>query len=289
VSPELAGQLKDTELRGLRAEDLRLPYESIYIQVPKEAGLKIWNEDTHWHDTIGIYITEERSMSESDEYRRRGSNAETGNLRGWRILVIGQDKAEKYEAGDDALSFFRILLKDGTKLEDILKTTSKDMQWDMDHNPDSTWDEKMNEDWEQQFRWAMNVVLYATWEEPGEHWIANKEARKLWERIKKVPSNSKKRKSLDRKFQTIDKQRRIQLGTKIVVDRKRGANTDDAEKSGTQKKASGGLRVKTRVSGHWKRQVHGPRRSRRRLQWIEPHWRNLDGLTPARSPSHELR
>lgn len=287
VCPDLAVQLKHTELRGLTADDLRLPFESIYIMAPQDAGLKVWNTDTGWHPVIGVYITEEHGMVDTDAYRRGGG---VGHLRGWRMMIVGHDKAATItDTGDDALGFFRIVLEDGASLPDILAKATKEMQWDMENNPDCTWDEHMSWDWEQQFRWAMNVVLYATWEEPGEHWIANKEARQLWERMGKLPSNSKKRKSCQRKFQTIDKQRRIQLGTKIVIDRKRRAIADPKEKSGTIPDNDAGLRVKTRVSGHWRRQPHGPRRSKRRLQWIEPHWRNLEGLTPARSPTRELR
>lgn len=287
VSPSLALQLKHTELRGLRAEDLRLPYESIYIEVPKEAGLKIWNEDTGWHEAIGVYITEEHKMSDNDAYRRGGI---PGDLRGWRMMLIGKDKAkEPREIGDDALSFFRILLKDGTKLNDIIATAKREMVWDMEHNPHSTWDERMSWDWEQQFRWAMNVVLYATWEEPGEHWIANKEARQLWARIQKMPAHSRKRKGLNNKFQTLPQMRRIKLGGSIVI-RRGNTDSEGAQKDGTQsRQLPGNLRVKTRVAGHWKRVVHGKGRALRRLQWIEPHWRNLEGLTPVREPTHELR
>ena len=287
VSPSLAVQLKHTELRGLRAEDLRLPYESIYIDIPPEAALKVWNEESGWHRAIGVYITEEKSMGETDAYRAKGK---PGTLRGWRVLLIGQDKAENpREIGDDALSFFRIVLKDGTKLNDIIATAKREMLWDMEHNPHSTWDERMSWDWEQQFRWAMNVVLYATWHEPGEHWIANKEARQLWERIGKLPAKSKKRKALSGKLQTLQQQRRIKLGASIVI--QRGKSGSDGENSGARESVEPAynLRIKTRVSGHWKRVVHGKGRALRRLQWIEPHWRNLDGLTPVQEPSHELR
>ena len=287
LSPDLAVQMKHTELRNVLADDLRLPFESIYIMVPPEAQLKIWNSETGWHKAIGIYITEERHMAEMDEYLKGGKS---GTLRGWRMMIVGQDKAECTQAtGDDTLSFFRILFKEGTKLTDILETARREIQWDMENNPFCTWDERMNWDWEQQFRWAMNVVLYATWEEPGEHWIANKEARKLWDRIGKLPPNSKKRKNLQRKFQTIDKQKRIQLGAKIVINRRKGTSEDSEGKSGKTETDETVLRVKTRISGHWKRVVHGKGRTERRIQWIEPHWRNLDGLTPARSPRHELR
>jgi hypothetical protein len=285
VSPGLAEQLRYTEIRGIRAEDIRLPYENVYIQVPPEAGLKIWNNNTAWHRVVGAYITEERSMSADDEYTIMRP---AGNIRGWRVLLVGEDKStDPDNPGDDALTFYRVLYRDGTTLPDVIKQAHKEMH-QANEMAESCWNNMMGIDWENQFRWCMNVVLYATWQEPGEHWMANKEARQLWSRIQKTNS-PKKRKALSKRFQTISKQRRIRLGHNIVVDRRKTAS--DAEKSGTGKPGTtqNVFRIKTRVSGHWKHVPHGPKRSLRRYQWIEPHWRNKDGLEPVQEPKHELR
>jgi len=285
VSPGLAEQLRYTEIRGVRAEDLRLPYESIYIQVPKESGLKVWNVETKWHRVIGAYITEERCMNEEDAYEAQGV---VGNLRGWRILMVGEDKSpDPAEPGDDALAFYRVLLKDGTKLTDIVQKAREEM----DNNTravESTWDPRMSEDWEPQFQWCMNVILYATWQEPGEHWMANKEARQLWNRIQKTASK-KKRKDLNKKFQSLDPQRRIKLGKSIIIDRKRKGGGDLPDKFQTLPREAPLMRIKTRVSGFWKNVPYGPKHSLRRYQWIEPHWRNKDGIERVQAPKHEVR
>lgn len=285
VSPGLAEQLRYTEVRGITAEDLRLPYESIYIQIPPASGLKIWNNVTGWHTAVGAYITEENSMTEDDIYHKTG---EVGAYRGWRILLVGEDLAADDNLGDDALSFFRILLKDGTKLTDILKLCREEME-ESTQSMESTWTEQMSLDWENQFRWCMNVVLYATWQEPGEHWISNKEARQLWGRIQKSPPKSSKRKALSKRYQQLDPQRRILLGKSIIIDRTRP--TPDKEKSGNRisGKSRNLMRIKTRVSGHWKHVLYGEKRSQRRYQWIEPYWRNKDCEEKDQQTKHELR
>lgn len=284
VTPGLAEQLRYTEVRGVRAEDLRLPYESIYIQIPKEAGLEIWNSQTHWHRVVGAYITQEHNMNEADSYDRGGL---VGDIRGWRVLMVGEDKATDPDVpGDDALAFFRILLKEGTTLTDIIAQARSEM--DANANAEeSTWDHRMSEDWEQQFRWCMNVVLYVTWQEPGEHWISNKEARQLWDRIQKCTSK-KKRKALNQKFQTLNPQRRIRLGASIIVDRRKSGK-EPTESGIFQNNDRKLLRIKTRVSGHWRPVPYGPKRSLRRYQWIEPYWRNKDGLERTQEPKHEVR
>ena len=44
VSERLGQQLKDTELRGLSAQDIRLPYKNIYICVPPSMGFEVVTE-----------------------------------------------------------------------------------------------------------------------------------------------------------------------------------------------------------------------------------------------------
>jgi hypothetical protein len=282
VSPGLAEKLRYTEIRGIRTDDLRLPYEAIYIQIPPEAKLKVWNSDTGWHRAVGAYLVEEHRMTEDDVYH---VGREAGSLRGWRMLLVGHDRAEM-GPGDDALAFFRVLLKEGESLEWVIQKARDEMTRAANHDPFSTWDDKMALDWEQQFRWCMNVVLYATWQEPGTHWIANKEARQLWERIQKCPKGKKKA-ALSRRFQGLDPQRRIKLGATIVIDRKKSGI--GGEESGNSRHDSRKLTcIKTRVSGHWRNVAHGPKHSLRRYQWIEPFWRNKDGVE-LEGPQHELR
>jgi hypothetical protein len=286
VSAGLAEQLAHTELRGLDTDDLRLPYESIYVMVPKSAGLQVYNNETGWHSVIGVYVTEDPDINIDHP------DGKSGACRGWRILVCGEPKETEIPdsemmGGNDALSFWKTALPQGMKLDKALDWMQKVMEQDLKEHPAARFTE-METAWRAIFTWLMNVVLYVTWTEPGDHWVANKEARQLWDRLKKLPRNSSKRKNLNRRFQTLNPQRRIVVGKHIVVDRSRNSN-GDLQKSGANKHDSGNaLMVRTRVAGHWKRQVCGKGRSDRKFIHVEPYWRGPDGAVIA-TTRHEVR
>lgn len=285
VTAELGNMLLHTELRGIQAEDMRLPYEAVYIQVPPGVNVQVWNKETGWHKAVGAYVVEENHMSEDD---KRPADADSPRYRGWRLMLVGEPKKHRDLEADDALSFFRVLLKDGTKLDEVIKRSYLDIQREVG-NPHSTWTDKMTTDWEDQFRWVMNVILYATWEEPGEHWEANSELRKLWDRAKKLPKGSNKRQRLKERAKTLPSQPRIRLGQKLVVRRHRGENTGDSGSLEKSDQRSRLLHIKTRVPGHWKNVAHGPKHSLRRQQWIQPYWKFRDGWVQSDAPCHELR
>lgn len=283
VTPELGNLLLQTELRGIKAEDMRLPYEAVYIQVPPGVDVKVWNKETGWHKAVGAYVVEENHMTEGDD---RLDDAP--RFRGWRLMLVGEPKKHRDLEADDALSFFRVLLKDGTNLEDVIKRSYLDIKRETS-NPHSTWTEQMSTDWEDQFKWVMNVILYATWEEPGEHWEGNSELRKLWDRANKLPKGSSKRSKLKERAKGLPSQPRIRLGHKLVIRRYSGERKGDSESLEKSEQGSRILHIKTRVPGHWRAVAHGPKHSLRRQQWIQPYWRHRDADEGEQSPRHELR
>lgn len=270
VTPALAEKLDNTELRGLNTDDLKLPFESIYLATPAASGLRVWNRETGWHRCIGIYVTEDKHTPLYDVKVRSGimaAGVQKDVVRSWRLLVCGEPKADdpRYvgiEGGNDALSFFHVFMPDGATLDEAIDLTSAEMKRD-EEELKITWDQE--KEWRRLFRWAMNAILYATWTEPGEHWIANKEARQLWERIQKLPKGSTKKGDLQRRLAGLDQRRRIVLGRNVRP-------TEAAPDIGTR----GPIVVRTRVSGHWRNQPHGPGRELRKLIWIEPFWRGPD-------------
>lgn len=248
VSPGLAEQLRHTELRGLTAADLKLPYQSVYLMVPPEADLVIWNDSSAWHKVIGIYIAEE-----------------TTGTRGWRILVCGEPKPVQVLDGltddNDALVFWMVQLPEGASLEEVISLTQKESLEDVEDLRKKGRDmfSPMIEKWQGIFQWAMNVILYASMEgAESEDIVANKEARQIIERLKKLHSG-KKRENLKEKLRGMHQNRRTVLGRSVT-----------AQRGGWH------LTVRVRVRGHWRNQPHGPGRSLRRLQWIEPFWRGPD-------------
>ncbi len=288
VSPALAEKLAHTELRGLGTEDLRLPYESVYIITPPNAGLRVYNYETGWHQCVGMYVTEDRHVT-FDEAEHvnpvigvlEKDNNEVDTARGWRFLVCGEALKPRVEdletiGSNDALSFFHVFLPEGKSVEKAIADTTARTNRDLARMPIGSF-ERMQFEWERLFTWAMNAMLYATWTEPGEHWIANREARQLWERMKKLPSNSRKRGNLSKRFQKLEPRRRIILG--------RGVS---ASSSGSSEGTGSKVTVRTRVTGHWRNQAYGPGWQERKIIWIEPFWRGPeDGIV---GPStHEMR
>lgn len=269
VSPGLGEKLRYTELRGLSTDDLRLPYEAIYIQVPARAKLRVHNAQTGWHELMGIYLAED-SLIPADAARGMGGG------RGWRVLLCGRSKNERF--GDDALSHFWVPLDPGRKLDEQLNLLADRMVTD----PSGSSFGEMRACWRDIFDWLMNVVLYATWTEPGVHVMTNKEAKQLWERLQKLPRKSAKRETLKKRFRELDPQQRIVLGRNVYV--LRGG---DREGAGPGEEGRP-LWVRTRVSGHWRNQAHGTGRKLRKLLWIEPFFRGPEDA-PVSSPKHVLR
>ena len=283
VHPDLAARLAQTELRGLGADDLRLPYEAVYLIVPPTANLKVWNRDTEWHRVDGIYIIEDRHSRKMGE----GEEPIGPEFRSWRMMVCGEPKGTmgigNVEVPDDAISYFNIPLFPGRSLDSCIEEAASELEA-AHRRRSGLWDIETADTWREQFRWAMNVMLYCTWEEPGEHWEANREARQLWERIKRLPGNSRKRGSLQAKLQGMERQPRLRIGYSTVV--RRGQSEPEA----TERSAVfSGSNVKTRVAGHWKRQACGPGLVDRKLIWIQPYWRNQDGEERGQEPVHAVR
>ena len=265
VAKGLALQLKDTELRGLVSEDLRLPYPSVFIAAPSGLGLELWGAPgSPPRPFEGVFITEDSSGLPSDlPYRmqsedgRTGYLAPTGGHRAWRMLLIGSNIREPQAVGGVTFSMVVELFPDRT-LDDDIKLTL-----DFHEMP-----EGMAGRWESIFRWALNVMIYATWPDAErEHVMMNAAARSLWNRIQKLPKNSQKRERLKIELRSIDPQRRVLLGSHVIyVDR---AAAQESGHGGSGKK----LELRVRVSGHWRRQPCGPKSSLRKLMWIQPFWR----------------
>ncbi len=261
VSDDLADKLAHTEVRGVLADDLRLPYENVYLMVPEAAGLKLFSPFVGWIPVTGIYVTEDPTVGQGWDGR------------GWRLLVHGATD----EVLDLPMVYFRIPLIDGRKLTEMIEMTNEDQRSTMDKDFAEGW-ETFGREWEKVFRWVMNAMLYATWEEAGEHWESNANARKLWDRIEKLPKKSKKRARLRQRLRETTSHRRIRLGYKTIDRSKPKPMSEEPSGPGlVEGMEDGKRRLRIRVAGHWRKQAHGPKHSLRRYQWIEPHWRNKDG------------
>jgi hypothetical protein len=259
VSPGLALNLSLTELRGLTTDLLHLPFEAVYIEVPEEADLFIHNVETDWHRCVGIYCVEDPADQDGD--------------RAWRIMAVGESKGYGQQANhegmllaNDALVHFRIKLPPGQKLDDVI--TSAIAQVKRDVATVSPNFHGMVDEWPQVFRWLMNVIIYATWPdvEPVAVW-ANDEARKLWQKVQRGPSNARHVRKARKKLSTLDPQKRTVLGHTIVLDRKLPRRSGPGTGRGDE------LAVRQRVAGHLKKVWYGEGKREWRIQRIDPYWR----------------
>lgn len=251
VSPALAEKLLHTELRGLTADDLKLPYPAVYIAVPKNTGLQIWNEESGWHRVIGLYLSEDTNHR---------------SQRCWRFLICGEPKPREVVPGvvdsNDALVYFYVALPAGLPLSETIalahEEANRDTEAQVKHHYPSGF-EKMLDKWEGIFRWAMNVVLYTSWEgAEKEEVTANETAKRILEEMSKLPKDSKKRHRLSDRLSQMHQLRRIFLGRSMTTH------------------AGWELTVRVLVTGHWRNQPYGAGSLLRKLIWIEPYWKGKE-------------
>lgn len=271
-SPGLASRLAVTELRGIGCEDIKLPYPAIYIDVPVEAGLTMQRSGRGREPVIGMYITHADATGNPGVY-----SLDSFGGKGLDFLVVGEGGGD----ADDTLCRFGIPLPEDRKIDDVLvemgayfkKRTAESYEIGFG---------TMVEAWINIFRWALNVIVYATWPDAErEDVIGNPEARKLWERRGRTNKTSK-RKKINEQLKRLELRGRKILGRSVtVLDRQApppGAGTGNGKP----------LQIRTLVSGHWRRYHVGKNRERMEWRWIEPFWRGPKDAD-TNNPIHELR
>lgn len=255
VSPGLGERLSHTEVRGVDASMLKLPYPSFFVNVPKAAGLEVWNQDSGWHPVEGMYVTEDPDVE---------------GARAWRLLIVGTPKGNN--EFNDALWHMAVILPAEGDLEDIVQATRHRFDSAVQKHPHLA---NFKDRWLEIFRWLLNTVLYATMPDMrAENVVGNKEAKQLLDRINKLPKNSEKREALKQRLRGMELQRRTILGSNIKYDKH-------------EPREGQPLMVRTWVQGFWRHQPYGPKGSLRRLQWIQPYWRGP--LGDETNPTHVLK
>lgn len=264
ISPGLRWRLENTELRNYPADELRLPHNVVYIELPPTYHLV--NDITGDHVSEGAYIVADHLA----EPRR------------WRVILIGRDNENSRYEGDDALYHWNIRLREGKTVEECLQESQDITDATMGNN-DLAHYEQMKPTLDKLFPYLMNVILYATMSEADLMIVqSDPEYSKLFNRAMKLDKKSKKRRSLLARAKQLDSQPRILLGGSIVVDRSKDGTGGDSEGS------KGKVTVRTLVSGHWRNQPVGEGRKERKRIWIEPHWRGPE-YAPITSRTHVLK
>lgn len=242
----LAQKLYHTEVRGLSTDDLRLPYQSIYIVMPpptERMNLKLSNELTGAHDLGGVYVAETTH----------------NNVRVWKMLFWGPPNEKSKSEYDDALFHFTVKLPEGMDLADALDLNEKETA----NNAATSHSARFYQEfWRPLFKLVMNVVVYLTWPDADVRQVENSQYTKLHEKLKKHPKGSNKYERARQELREVPQQRRILLGASV-----RHLPAEGPSDPGSP------LTVRTLVTGHWQRFAYGPGRTERRWGWREPFWR----------------
>lgn len=268
VSPGLASRASKTELRGITTDLLlspsTMPYPAVYLMVPPEAELFVENVDSGTHPVEGIYISKD---------------AGTDGTPGWRLMVVGTPKKNIY---DDALFHFIMPLPQGVSLDEAI---DKEMLRARTQSPGYFNDAEMKclDLMPALFRWAMNIVIYATSADARRQDVWNHpDAEGLQDRARKHPKGSHKGDRARDQLKAANLRKRVYLGAGIAV---LGTGTDTVP--GQSAHAKPGLIVRTLVQGHWRNQAHGPAHALRKLIWISPFWRGPEDGEVS-NPVHKL-
>jgi len=263
VSPGLSDLLASTELRGLRAEDIRLPFHSIIIDAPEHPKFQIWNNHTGWHPFESVMLLEdkwqlnEELLDENDRFVKEPEMISKLLIPGRSIHCFFSGKSkDPNDPLDDATIFTTLNMDEEKMMEDVIWRAA-----DIHRG-------RLGDYWEELLNWILNVLVYATWPEAErDHVYIDPQFKKLWDRAEKLPKKSKKRKKLLKRRSQLNPSKIFLLGKSVVLDRHRYSQSESTVKTGQKHE------VRVKVSGHWRNQAHGPKRSERKLIWIQPFWR----------------
>lgn len=241
VAPCLAERLRYTELRGIRSMDVKLPFRSIYIDVPATADLSVYNEETGQHWLRGLYVSEE----------------EPSDIRILRILAVGNWSRLPGGIYDDALAHVTLRLT----TPDQLVHNSLEESLYSPNNPRKDLLDRTGPQWSETLEWLLNLLIYATSSQARLDTVDTTAER---ERLRRLIRVLPKRKCAAAEQQLATLQRgKVVLGADVRP-------FSDEIRTGLK----GGRKLLARFlrMGHWRQQACGPGRTQRRQIWIEPHW-----------------
>ena len=273
VSDGLATLLALTELRGLKVDDLKLPFQSIFIEIPACLGFRIFNREMGWQPAEGVFIHEDRF----DDSTTKG---EINLGRSWRILAVSRSYQTEFGT-DSAQAFFSLPLVEGDTVDDAVERLRTRTAQQGITDPDG---DEVNA-WVGIWRWIMNVIVYATTPDAeADHVRGNEDAEAIWRRVSKLPKVSAKRDRLKDRLKGMDSKWRTVLGKSVVLTPALREMREHQQSTGTGK----ALRVRTLVSGHWMRFAVGEGRKERTWKFRQPFWRGPDGAPTAPTTDHVL-
>lgn len=274
VGEGLAVYLALTELRGLKSEDVRLPFKSIRIEVPDVLGFQIYDHKSKSMKPL------EAVLLQDDEYLYTPTQTTTAEGRSLRVLL--QSKPF-FDDGSDtsaaAQSFIALPLLEGKLLDESI-------DYVFNRSTENGVDAEEVENWLRIWRWTLNVLMYATNPDAEADVVrGNPDAEAIWRRIQKLPKVSEKRERLKAQLRKMNQRLRTVFGKSVVL------TPAMREMYDHQRRGENGnpLRVRTLVAGHHQRYAVGKGRTERVWKWIAPYWRGPEDAPVAKSTDHKLQ
>ena len=268
LNPELADALlpSRTELRGLQGSDLRLPYPTVHLVFPPGL-MRVKNRHGEMGVLNGATIVEDpccfsggRSVFWEEDARRRPWGSviadvrlrKAGGVRSWIIIMEGSTNSR---------SLFGVMLPDEASIEEILEGIGGPVRND---------DEEQETPGSDVFRFIMNAMVYATNVDGAARLGIPLATEALQRQLRNAGRD--RRKKIQRQIDNASFGPRVILGL-LETDRTVPDVGGDAEETGPVHT----LTVRTLVTGHWRRQVCGPRNTERKLIFVRPFWRGPEG------------
>lgn len=262
VSLGLAERLAFTELRGIAAKDIRLPFPAILIEIPASMA-------------FGIEALEIQKVILIQEEAPGGIAAQSGITRVWNLTMIPAQLEGMLQAEDRIILGRLFFWEEDKWTESVDKSINSVYSLSSAVKPEeqammfaSLGDSKIQRSL---FNLVANLVLYSTNHNAREV-PTNKEYIELGERIQKTPASAKKERLKERR-RSLAPNYKIVLGTGV---RRIPEEAREGNKIG----------VRTLVSGFWRNQVYGPAKKDgewipaaerlHQMKWVEPFWRGLE-------------
>ena len=241
VSEGVAGLLRHTNVDNVPSEWVRLPFPSLYLQLPDSPTLftvagKDRNGQDFQYPGIGVYCVE----------------SELNGVRSLHLHMVG---IHPNDAADDQTMNVELKLVEGLNMEQVFGATT------MTGHYLEPWAEitKVREDLWHGVRLAINLLLY----------IADPSSE-LSEPIKgsatlKLEQHPKKAEEWRKRM------RRIAAKEPIIIDV--GKSVKPVPELSQELGSPYELSVRFVVRGHWRQQPCGPGGKERKLTWIAPYWK----------------
>lgn len=242
VSPGIVSRLQHTEFRGLKTDDLQLPFPALHIRIPgKELNLTLDNSLSGAHTLDGVYIAEATYQSR----------------RSWRFMLWGGSKNSNYF--DDALYHFDVELYPDMSLDECVERNYQSVLQTTRSGSDALYFQNHFHDL---FRLFLNIILYATGSDADLREEINPAHVKARDQLQKHAPGSLKHTRAKKDLKAAPEYRVIHIG--------RAVSMLPPETLATVR---GPITVRTLVTGHYRNQVCGIGRQDRKRIWIQPFWR----------------